>query len=213
MLERVICLVTGYLLGSIIQAGYWYGRFKHIDIRKYGSGNAGTTNVMRTLGKKAGMTTYLFDALKPIMCMAIIHFVFGNKNGNELLLMMYGGLGVVLGHNFPFYMNFKGGKGIAASVGMLIAFDWRLFFLCAVVFFTVFFLSHFVSLASLLAYFFFVVGVIASGQMGRYDVPASVLHEMYIVAFLLMLLAFWRHRANIKRLATGTENKIEFGKK
>ena len=81
------------------------------------------------------------------------------------------------------------------------------------VFFTVFFLSHFVSLASLLAYFFFVVGVIASGQMGRYDVPASVLHEMYIVAFLLMLLAFWRHRANIKRLATGTENKIEFGKK
>ena len=98
MLERVICLVTGYLLGSIIQAGYWYGRFKHIDIRKYGSGNAGTTNVMRTLGKKAGMTTYLFDALKPIMCMAIIHFVFGNKNGNELLLMMYGGLGVVLGH-------------------------------------------------------------------------------------------------------------------
>ena len=101
MLERVICLVTGYLLGSIIQAGYWYGRFKHIDIRKYGSGNAGTTNVMRTLGKKAGMTTYLFDALKPIMCMAIIHFVFGNKNGNELLLMMYGGLGVVLGHNFP----------------------------------------------------------------------------------------------------------------
>ena len=116
-------------------------------------------------------------------------------------------------HNFPFYMNFKGGKGIAASVGMLIAFDWRLFFLCAVVFFTVFFLSHFVSLASLLAYFFFVVGVIASGQMGRYDVPASVLHEMDIVAFLLMLLAFWRHRANIKRLATGTENKIEFGKK
>lgn len=61
--------------------------------------------------------------------------------------------------------------------------------------------------------FLFVVGVIASGQMGRYDVPASVLHEMYIVAFLLMLLAFWRHRANIKRLATGTENKIEFGKK
>ena len=107
MLERVICLVTGYLLGSIIQAGYWYGRFKHIDIRKYGSGNAGTTNVMRTLGKKAGMTTYLFDALKPIMCMAIIHFVFGNKNGNELLLMMYGGLGVVLGHNFPFYLNTK----------------------------------------------------------------------------------------------------------
>ena len=120
MLERVICLVTGYLLGSIIQAGYWYGRFKHIDIRKYGSGNAGTTNVMRTLGKKAGMTTYLFDALKPIMCMAIIHFVFGNKNGNELLLMMYGGLGVVLGHNFPFYLNFKGGKGIAATSGIVL---------------------------------------------------------------------------------------------
>ena len=212
-MERLICIIIGYVFG-LFQTSYIYGRLHGIDIRKCGSGNAGTTNMLRTLGTKAGAITLLGDAFKCVIAVLVVRMLFAGKYPDMLpLLSIYTAAGVVLGHNFPFYMNFKGGKGIAASVGMLIAFDWRLFFLCAVVFFTVFFLSHFVSLASLLAYFFFVVGVIASGQMGRYDVPASVLHEMYIVAFLLMLLAFWRHRANIKRLATGTENKIEFGKK
>lgn len=213
MWAKIVCLVIGYGFG-LFQTGYFYGKRNGIDIRKYGSGNAGTTNSLRTLGKKAGAITLAGDCLKAILAILLVSLIFGRAFPEQIMLLkLYAGAGCVLGHNFPFYMNFKGGKGIAASVGMLIAFDWRLFFLCAVVFFTVFFLSHFVSLASLLAYFFFVVGVIASGQMGRYDVPASVLHEMYIVAFLLMLLAFWRHRANIKRLATGTENKIEFGKK
>ena len=210
----VVCMIVGYLFGCI-QTGYIVGRVNKIDIRDYGSGNSGTTNTLRTLGKTAAIITFLGDAVKGLVAVNLARYVImpAFHVEGEAYLWLLTGFAVVLGHNFPFYMNFKGGKGIAASVGMLIAFDWRLFFLCAVVFFTVFFLSHFVSLASLLAYFFFVVGVIASGQMGRYDVPASVLHEMYIVAFLLMLLAFWRHRANIKRLATGTENKIEFGKK
>ena len=210
----VVCMIVGYLFGCI-QTGYIVGRVNKIDIRDYGSGNSGTTNTLRTLGKTAAIITFLGDAVKGLVAVNLARYVImpAFHVEGEAYLWLLTGFAVVLGHNFPFYMNFKGGKGIAASVGMLIAFDWRLFFLCAVVFFTVFFLSHFVSLASLLAYFFFVVGVIASGQMGRYDVPASVLHEMYIVAFLLMLLAFWRHCANIKRLATGTENKIEFGKK
>ena len=210
----VVCMIVGYLFGCI-QTGYIVGRVNKIDIRDYGSGNSGTTNTLRTLGKTAAIITFLGDAVKGLVAVNLARYVImpAFHVEGEAYLWLLTGFAVVLGHNFPFYMNFKGGKGIAASVGMLIAFDWRLFFLCAVVFFTVFFLSHFVSLASLLAYFFFVVGVIASGQMGRYDVPASVLHEMYIVAFLLMLLAFWRHRANIKRLAAGTENKSEFGKK
>ena len=196
MWAKIVCLVIGYGFG-LFQTGYFYGKRNGIDIRKYGSGNAGTTNALRTLGKKAGAITLAGDCLKAILAILLVSLIFGRAFPEQIMLLkLYAGAGCVLGHNFPFYMNFKGGKGIAASV-----------------FFTVFFLSHFVSLASLLAYFFFVVGVIASGQMGRYDVPASVLHEMYIVAFLLMLLAFWRHRANIKRLATGTENKIEFGKK
>mgnify|MGYP000193471438 FL=1 len=92
-------------------------------------------------------------------------------------------------------------------MGLVAAFDWRLFLICAVVFFTAFFLSHYVSLGSLLGYFFFAVGVIVSGQIGRYDVDPGVLHEMYILALLLMALAFWRHRQNIVRLIRGNENK------
>ena len=214
MLERVICLVTGYLLGSIIQAGYWYGRFKHIDIRKYGSGNAGTTNVMRTLGKKAGMTTYLFDALKPIMCMAIIHFVFGNKNGNELLLMMYGGLGVVLGHNFPFYLNFKGGKGIAASSGVVISL---MLFPKYCFMFTVFGIltfalaakiSRYVSLASLIGMAMFFVEFLIWGFLGWLPLTGTSLVEGTVIVFALAALAFIRHRSNIVRLVHGTERKI-----
>ena len=134
----------------------FYGKRNGIDIRKYGSGNAGTTNALRTLGKKAGAITLAGDCLKAILAILLVSLIFGRAFPEQIMLLkLYAGAGCVLGHNFPFYMNFKGGKGIAASVGMLIAFDWRLFFLCAVVFFTVFFLSHFVSLASLLAYFFF----------------------------------------------------------
>ena len=110
-------------------------------------------------------------------------------------------------------MKFKGGKGIAASVGLLLAFDWRLFLICAVLFFGAFFLTHYVSLGSLLAYFGFVVALIIFGQMGTYDCTQAALYEMYGVATGLMLLAYWRHRQNIVRLIHGNENKIFLGKK
>ena len=208
MLERIVCLLIGYGFG-LFQTGYFYGKRNGIDIRKHGSGNAGTTNALRTMGKKAGAITLLGDCMKAVLAILLVTLIFQKGHPEEIMLLkLYAGAGCVLGHNFPFYMNFKGGKGIAASVGMLLAFDWRLLLLCAVVFFTVFALSHYVSLCSLLGYFFFVVGVICSGQMGRYDMPAPILHEMYIVAILLMALAFWRHRQNIVRLLNGTENKF-----
>ena len=130
-----------------------------------------------------------------------------------LLLELYAGAGCILGHNFPFYLNFKGGKGIAASVGLLLALDWRLFLVCAVLFFGAFFLTHYVSLGSLLAYLGFVIALIVFGQMGTYDCTQSALYEMYVVAAGLMLLAYWRHRQNIVRLLHGNENKIFLGKK
>lgn len=122
MLNRLICLILGYFIGAIIQTGFWIGRFNHIDIRDYGSGNAGTTNTMRTLGKKAGFITYFMDAFKSCITAIIIHFIYGsNADISEMLLILYGGFGVVLGHNFPFYLGFKGGKGIAATSGLVIS--------------------------------------------------------------------------------------------
>lgn len=213
MIERIICLAVGYVLG-LFNTSYIYGRMHGIDIREHGSGNAGTTNALRTLGKKAGTLTLLGDCLKCVIAVLIARFVFSSHGGTDLsVLELYAGAGCILGHNFPFYMKFKGGKGIAASVGLLLAFDWRIFLVCAVVFFPVFFLTHYVSLCSLLSYVCFVIMLIIFGQMGMYQCTASALTEMYIVGVLLAALAFWRHRQNIQRLIHGNENKIVFGKK
>ena len=113
-MERLVCLAVGYLFG-IFQTGYIYGRVHGIDIRKYGSGNSGSTNALRVMGKKAGLTVFLGDFLKTVIpCMAV-RFVFKDQPDYAYVYMLYIGLGVILGHNYPFYLHFKGGKGIAAK--------------------------------------------------------------------------------------------------
>ncbi len=139
MLPRIICLAVGYVCG-LFQTSYIYGKKSGIDIREHGSGNAGTTNALRTLGKKAGALTLLGDCLKCVLAVLIARLLFGTHQGTDLLaLELYAGAGCILGHNFPFYLKFKGGKGIAASVGFLLAFDMRIFLICAVLFFGTFF--------------------------------------------------------------------------
>ena len=213
MLERIVCLAIGYLFG-LFQTSYLYGRANHMDIREHGSGNAGTTNALRTMGKKAGALTLLGDCLKCVLAVVAVRLIFGGNYKDILpLLSLYAAAGCILGHNFPFYLKFKGGKGIAASVGLLLAFDWRIFLICAVVFFLLFFTTHYVSLCSLAGYLCFVVLLVIFGQTGMYPCTQPVLYEMYVVAFLLMVLAYWRHRQNIGRLLHGNENKIFLSKK
>lgn len=213
MLSRVICLAVGYVCG-LFQTSYIYGKKMGIDIREHGSGNAGTTNALRTLGKKAGAFTLLGDCLKCVLAILIAKLIFRSHAGGDLLLLeLYAGAGAVFGHNFPFYLKFKGGKGVAASVGILLAFDIRLFPICAVLFFGTFFLTHYVSLSSLLAYTGFLVSVLLFGKFGMYDCPQATLNEIYVVAAVLTVLAFWKHRQNIVRLIHGNENKIFLGKK
>ena len=108
-MERLICVVIGYLFG-LFQTGYFYGKLKHIDIRQHGSGNAGTTNALRTLGWTAGAITFLGDCLKCVAAVAVVYWLYGSTHDNISLLAMYAGMGAVLGHNFPFYLKFKGGK-------------------------------------------------------------------------------------------------------
>ena len=145
----ILCLCIGYLFGCI-QSGYIYGRCHGIDIRNYGSGNAGTTNVLRTLGKKAGYITYAGDALKGLAAIYLVRYViFANSGIDMSLLTMYTGFGVVLGHNYPFYLKFKGGKGIAVTSGVMFAFDWRFAALAIVVFAVAFYATRYVSVGSL----------------------------------------------------------------
>ena len=212
-MERIICLAIGYLFG-MFQTSYIIGKIHHMDIRQYGSGNAGTTNALRTLGKKAGAMTLIGDMLKCVIAILIVDAVFKNRYQEILpLLGMYTAAGCVLGHNFPFYMKFKGGKGIASSVGIIFTFDWRMVPICAILFFASVVPTGFMSLGSLGILSGFFVQTIVFGQMGWLKIATQFLPEVYVLTGILTALAFWQHRTNIKRLATGTENKFRPAKK
>ena len=209
-MERLLCVVIGYLFG-LIQTGYIYGKIKNIDIRKHGSGNAGTTNALRTLGWKAGVITFIGDCLKCVVAVSVVQFLF-IQNPHQCLYMMYVGLGAVLGHNFPFYLKFKGGKGIASTAGLILATNPIMFLIVAAVFIGIVLITQYVSLASIIIMILFVIMVIVKGQFGMLLLPNGDLYEYYVIAILLALLAIWRHRANIKRLLNGTENKTDVRK-
>lgn len=169
---------------------------------------------MRTLGKKAGALNLLCDCLKCVAAILIVRALFGDRYAEILpLLSLYAAAGCILGHNFPFYLNFKGGKGIAASVGLLAAFDWRLLLICAVVFFALFFTTHYVSLCSISAYVTAFILMIVFGQRGDYHMDQSHMLELYVVMAFLTVLALFRHKKNIQRLLDGTESQIYLGKK
>lgn len=212
-MERLICLLIGYGCG-LFQTSYIYGKMHGIDIREHGSGNAGMTNALRTFGAKAGAITFLGDCLKCVAAVLIVRIIFGNSHGEYIkLLGLYAAGGTILGHNYPFYMKFRGGKGIAATAGLFLSFDWRITLLSVGVFLIVFFTTHYVSLGSLLIYIGFVTETIIFGQMGLYHMEQRYLNEMYIVAILLACLAFYKHRENIKRIIHGQENKTYLKRK
>lgn len=210
---RLICIVLGYVFG-LFQTSYIYGRMHGIDIRNHGSGNAGTTNMIRTLGVKAGAITFVGDVLKCMAAVAVMRLFFGEKYEHIMkLLCLYTAAGVILGHNFPFYLGFRGGKGIAASVGFVLSFDPLLSVLGISTFILVFLLTHYVSLGSLIIYVAFVIEIVLLGQNGYFGLEQNYLNEMYGVGVFLMVLAFWMHRANIGRLIRGEERKTYLSKK
>ena len=216
MLARVCCVIIGYCCG-LFQTGYIYGKLNGIDIRSVGSGNAGTTNMLRTLGPKAGFITLLFDALKTVVAIFLSWLFFHSTNADIMpLLELYAAAGAVLGHDFPFYMNFKGGKGIAATAGLILGMhDPIILILGLVTFFGLFFTTHYVSLGSLAVYAGLVIECVIMGQIGygRFNgLSQATLTEFYIVLILMAVLAFYQHRANIHRLLTGTERKTYLSK-
>ena len=217
-MERLICLAVGYVCG-LFQTGYLVGKMNHMDNRKKGSGNAGTTNALRVLGWKAGVITFFGDVLKCVAAFLVTYFMY---RGSDVmpLLAMYAGAGVTLGHNFPFYMNFKGGKGIAVMAGLVVVNSfWHLpaslllipitlaCFLVPVV------VTRYISVGSLAAYTVFWIEMVMIGRMGWFQMETARCYELYIVLFLLTALAWYRHRQNLKRLANGTENKFGAKKK
>ncbi len=210
-MERIICLLIGYVFG-LFQTGYFVGKLNHVDIRQKGSGNSGSTNALRVLGIKAGLMTFAGDVLKCVLAIFLVRQIF---KGSEYLplLAMYTGAGVTLGHNYPFYLHFKGGKGIAVLAGLVISTKLWMAPIPLAAFILVVAISRYVSAGSLLVTIIFLGEVIYCGQMGGFAMELTHLYELYVVTFLLMVLAWWRHRANIVRLLKGTENKIGSSKK
>ena len=207
-MERIICVAVGYVFG-LFQTGYLVGKAQNIDIRKYGSGNAGSTNALRVLGWKSGILTFIGDCMKCILAILLMSLCFKKSCADILpLLKLYTGVGVTLGHNFPFYLHFKGGKGIAVMAGLILSTSWWMSLICLVVFVTVVFATRYISLGSLLLSLLFAVMLVIKGQTGGFGVSQACLWEMYVLGFALMALAWYRHKANIKRLLTGTENKF-----
>lgn len=210
---RVLCVLIGYIFGTF-QTAFFYGKLNGIDIREHGSGNAGTTNTLRVLGTKAGLIVFAGDMLKSILAILLVRFLFKDRMpGMEMLLTVYTGGGCVLGHNYPFYMNFRGGKGIATTGGMMIAANWMYVPVGLLLFFGNFFITHLVSLGSLLLYLGFFVQTVVMGELGVFNTSRPILIEIYIVVFLLTALAFYKHRANISRLIHKNERKTYLFKK
>lgn len=198
----VFCLLIGYFCGCFT-TGYFVGKAKNVDIRQKGSGNSGATNALRTLGIGPAVITLLGDAFKAAIPIFILRFCFSDIKPCWELYALYLGLGAVLGHNYPFYLNFKGGKGIATMGGTILAIaDWRVIVAAVIIFVLIVAVTRYVSLGSLI-----VAWTLPVNTVLFYRGHPAFLH-MLAVALIFTLSAYIRHWSNIKRLISGTERKI-----
>ena len=186
--------VLSYLLGSI-PSGVWIGKkFYNTDIRKYGSGNTGTTNTFRVLGVKAGIAVLAADVLKGTLGASLPYFFDSDLNP------MVVGLAAILGHTYPLFAQFKGGKAVATSAGVLLAYNPPFFIYCIVVFGILLYFTRMVSLSSMIA-----LVLITFSTLFIHD------WVLTMIAFILTLFITYRHRENITRIKNGTESKVPFG--
>lgn len=207
----LFCLLVGYAFGNIPN-GYMYAKAHGIDIYKEGSGNPGTTNVLRTLGKKAGFTVLIMDIAKCMLPIFFMVLFFKPENEDiKSLILMITGIGAILGHNFPCIPKVKGGKGVACTGALLLALS-PLYTLCLLLFLIlVILITGYVSLGSMLSITIFFLSVVFFGKTSvLFPFTDAVYLPMCALSFLLMLMLIFQHRGNIQRLLNGTENR--FGK-
>ena len=213
VVARGICLLIGYVFGMFL-SGFFIGKSKDVDIRTKGSGNIGATNTMRVFGIRVAGITLLLDCLKCIVAVLVVWAIFHTRQLEHIrLLMLYGAFGAILGHDFPVFMKFKGGKGISTSFGMLVVLYPQFLPACILLFAIAVALTKFVSLGSILAAVAVIVQVIIFGQIGLLAYAPSDLLEAQIITVGIGVLAIFLHRSNIKRLLSGTENKLSFKSK
>ncbi len=213
MIIYVIMAIIAYCIGSINFSVIISKKVAGFDIREKGSGNAGSTNMLRSVGKKAAAITLLCDILKGVVSI-VISIIIGNLIGeiNKELLLQIAGIAVVIGHTFPIFFGFKGGKGVATSLGILLMSNWKIGLICLVFALVLMALTRMVSLGSCSAAVLFPVltlfindsyTVLTNGKKGS---------TYLIYSVILAIIVLYNHRSNIKRLLNGTESKLSFKK-
>ena len=205
MATYIIVAIIAYLIGSINFSVILSKKMAGFDVREKGSGNAGTTNMLRTVGKKGAAITLVLDVLKGVIAIflaKLIGIIWKDLDG--ALLVQLAGILVVVGHTFPIFFKFKGGKGVATSLGVLLTLNWQIGLICLVFALVLIVLTQMVSLGSIAAAILYPVLTIFIGQ--NYIVPGSYI----ISSIVLAVIVVFNHRENVKRLLSGTENKISF---
>ena len=209
MAAYIIVAIIAYLIGSVNFSILISKKMAGFDVREKGSGNAGTTNMLRSVGKKAAAITLICDILKGVVSI-VIAIIVGNivKNFDREFLLQIAGIAVVIGHTFPIFFGFKGGKGVATSLGVLLMSNWQIGLICLVFALVLMVLTRMVSLGSCGAAVLFPVltlfinqhyTVLTEGKSGR---------VYFVYSVILAIIVLYNHRSNIKRILNGTENKL-----
>lgn len=213
MVLYIIIAIIAYLIGSINFSIILSKKMAGFDLREKGSGNAGTTNMLRTVGKKAALITLVCDILKgivPVLLAVLIgnianHFV---AEVRVEYLAQIAGVSAIIGHTFPIYFGFRGGKGVASSLGLVLIINWQIGLICLVFALLIMAVTRMVSLGSIATAILFPVLIIFGVGSEYYIVSGNYI----IFSLILALIVIFNHRSNIKRILTGTENKLSFKK-
>ena len=210
MATYIIIAIIAYAIGSINFSVIFSRKFAGFDVREKGSGNAGSTNVLRSVGKKAAALTLLCDILKGVV--AILLAVIASKIQKQLdgaFLVQIAGIMVVVGHTYPIFFEFKGGKGVATSLGVLLMINWQIGLICLVFAVVLMALTKMVSVGSVATAVLFPVLTLFISS--NFIIRASGI-KYFTFSIILAVIVLFNHRSNIKRILSGTENKISFKK-
>ena len=209
MAVYVVMAIIAYLIGSVNFSVIFSKKFAGFDVREKGSGNAGTTNMLRSVGKGPAALTLLCDILKGVVSI-LLAIAAGSifKNTDKALLVQVAAIAVVIGHTFPIFFKFKGGKGVATSLGVLLMTNWQIGLICLVFGLLLIILTRMVSLGSCAAAVLYPVLTLFINQ--HYIVTGNSSYLIYSI--ILAVIVLFNHRENIKRIMKGTENRISFSK-
>ena len=209
----ILIAIIAYLIGSINFSVILSKKMAGFDVRQKGSGNAGTTNMLRSVGKKAAAITLICDILKGVVSIGIailVGYLFNAQN--KSILVQIAAIAVVIGHTFPIFFGFKGGKGVATSLGVLIMTNWQIGLICLAIAIIIMAITKMVSLGSCMAAIAFPLLTYFAANIFENAYIVKEGSSYFVYSIILAVIVLFNHRSNIKRTITGKENKLSFKK-